>query len=105
MTSTLFALVKRGQETSVRRVPVNSQVHIHLDALFETQERSFVNDIENQIKFDGMYKPDAEEILYIDDAKILSEMTNTLSTNTTSYDILAASGTTNLPAPVRGKVS
>ncbi|MGK7752732.1 MULTISPECIES: hypothetical protein [unclassified Roseovarius] len=89
MTKTLFALVReKNSEHVVYRVAVNAQVQAQLDQLFETQEQDFLAHVDEEIEFDGMYKPDREEILYIEDAKLVSPLNATLEQNPTAYPLL-----------------
>jgi hypothetical protein len=49
------------------RIPLTAEVQREMDEIFSNQERRFKASSEEQIAFDGKYKPDEGECLYIDD--------------------------------------
>lgn len=51
----------------VARMPLSQDLQIEISALFRTQEQEFLLGIEEVIKFDGKYRPDDREILFIED--------------------------------------
>lgn len=95
MTNILFAMVKNGSSHEVRRVPVTAQVQSQLDQLFEHQERTFLADVSEDIPFDGMYKPDKEELLYIDDADLTAPLHKAISLNASAFPILDVGSLSN----------
>lgn len=66
MTYSLFALTIDPANRIVR-FPLSQQVQGELTTYFKNQAESFINAIERELPFDGKYKPDEGEILYIDD--------------------------------------
>lgn len=63
-TLNLFALTSiPGMR--VLRMPLNQDVQIGITELFRGQEHEFIQGIEEEIKFDGMYRPEESELLYI----------------------------------------
>lgn len=49
----------------VLRMPLTPDVQAGISELFRAQEHEFMQGIEEEIKFDGMYRPEESEILYI----------------------------------------
>lgn len=49
----------------VLRMPLASNVQAGITELFRGQEHEFFQGIEEEIKFDGMYRPEENELLYI----------------------------------------
>lgn len=63
-TLNLFALTSiPGMR--VLRMPLTSDVQAGISELFRAQEHEFTQGIEEEIKFDGMYRPEESELLYI----------------------------------------
>ncbi|WP_439373845.1 Kiwa anti-phage protein KwaB-like domain-containing protein [Bradyrhizobium sp. DASA03120] len=60
----LFALMS---DRRIVRIPLTAEVQLEMDATFEVQEKRFRTSCEEQIPFDGKYKPDDGECLFIDD--------------------------------------
>jgi hypothetical protein len=61
----LFALTK-GASYRVFIIPLSQKVQIEIESLFKHQEEQFNNYVENEIDFDGKYKPDDNECLKIE---------------------------------------
>ena len=63
-TLNLFALTSiSGQR--VLRIPLATEVQAAVTELFRGQEYEFFQGIEEEIRFDGMYRPEESELLYI----------------------------------------
>ncbi len=62
----LFALTN-VPENRVARIPLSRELQEEITALFIQQETSFITDIEEEIKFDGKYRPEDKELLFVDD--------------------------------------
>lgn len=66
MTS-LLAICKPNDGTvTVKRVEVSQPVQNKLEGLFQQQANAFMEGVDEEITFGGDYKPDADEILYLD---------------------------------------
>ena len=65
MPYNLFALTCDPANRIVR-FPLSHDVQDELTVYLEAQEQEFSESIENEIPFDGKYKPDFGEVLYID---------------------------------------
>jgi hypothetical protein len=63
-TLNLFALTNiPGMR--VLRMPLTQEVQAGVTELFRGQEHEFLQGIEEEVKFDGMYRPEENELLYI----------------------------------------
>ena len=62
----LFALTGDPARRVVR-IPLSAEVQREMDETFKVQEGKFRASSEEQVAFDGKYKPDEGECLYIDD--------------------------------------
>lgn len=63
-TLNLFALTNiPGMR--VLRIPLTVDVQAGITELFRAQEHEFLQGIEEEIRFDGMYRPEENELLYI----------------------------------------
>ena len=65
MPLSLFALCGVPGNPIVKRVVTTAAVQNELDALFTTLEGLFNVGVDEQIEFDGRWKPDANELLYV----------------------------------------
>ena len=66
LTQTLNLFVLTGiPGMRVLRVPLTPDVQTGVTELFRAQEHEFLQGIEEEIKFDGMYRPEESELLYI----------------------------------------
>lgn len=61
--STLFALCRNSGALQVRRVRVAQPLQQKIFHIFQTQAASFFDGIEEEIEFDGGWKPDSNEVL------------------------------------------
>jgi hypothetical protein len=63
-TLNLFALTSiPGMR--VLRMPLTADVQASVTELFRSQEHEFLQGIEEEVRFDGMYRPEESELLYI----------------------------------------
>lgn len=63
-TLNLFALTSiPGMR--ILRLPLTFDVQAGISELFRAQEHDFLQGVEEEIKFDGMYRPEESELLYI----------------------------------------
>jgi hypothetical protein len=60
----LFALTSTPG-MRVLRIPLTSDVQLGISELFRGQEHEFLQGVEEEIRFDGMYRPEENELLYI----------------------------------------
>lgn len=60
----LFALTSISG-MRVMRMPLAHDVQAGITELFRAQEHAFLQGVEEEIKFDGMYRPEENELLYI----------------------------------------
>lgn len=66
MSYSLFALTELPS-SRILRFALSADVQAELTAYFASQEQSFINSAEEEIAFDGKYKPDLNEVLVISD--------------------------------------
>ena len=88
MPRTLFALCKQDGQTVVRRVPLEAGVQGEVEGIFDDQEQSFFHGKDEPIKFNGDWKPDENELLFITDADLFAQMNETLANGAGAYDRL-----------------
>lgn len=60
----LFALTSTPG-MRVLRIPLTPDVQVGISELFRGQEHEFLQGVEEEIRFDGMYRPEENELLYI----------------------------------------
>ena len=88
MPQNLFALVLVDGVPQIRHIRLNAQLQNKITELFETQQQDFFKGIEDEVAFNGDWKPDDNEILVLEDLHEISLMINAITGNTTSYNTL-----------------
>lgn len=85
----LFALTNIS-ETRILRIPVTNELQVELSQFFYKQEKEFLTEISDEIKFDGKYRPDDNELLVIEDFDPIDNLAHSIQ-NPLSYAELTAS--------------
>ena len=87
-----FVLIKddRG-DCQIKRVRVNQQLQSELIQIFEDQRMHFETGVDTEVEFNGDWKPDANEVLTINDITEALIMTNAITVNASSFSDLIAS--------------
>ena len=65
MPLNLFALCGLQGDSTVKRVQVTQEVQEQLDVWFDITEARFREEIEDEVDFDGRWKPDPDELMRI----------------------------------------
>lgn len=97
MTQNIFALIIDKEDYKIQRVKVDSTLQQQLTAELSEQEENFIKNIENEVHFDGGWKPDENDILYLDEFPIITEMKKAIVDNTASYESLNLNKYNQLP--------
>lgn len=61
-----FALLSADGEAEVRRIVVESQLQVAMGQEFATQRQTLFGDQSEEVRFDGRYKADENEVLYVE---------------------------------------
>lgn len=88
MPRTFFALCRTGDADAVKRIPLQAAVQTELEGLFDEQEAAFLNGRDEDVVFDGGWKPDRNQLLTIDDADLVSPFATTLVDGPAAYENL-----------------
>lgn len=88
MPRTFFAICRDGVNTVIRRIPLKVGVQIELEAVFDAQEEAFLMGRDEDVVFDGGWKPDNNELLVIEDEDLAAPFAQTLSVGPAAYDQL-----------------
>lgn len=64
MPVNLLAICKPNDALVVKRVKVSAPVQAQLEGIFIQQEQSFLNNVNEEVVFDGGWKPEPNELLY-----------------------------------------
>ncbi|WP_271437096.1 hypothetical protein [Lentibacter algarum] len=88
MPRSLFALCRVGDENVVKRIPLQAGVQAELEALFDEQETAFLAGRDEEVAFDGGWKPDRNQLLTINDAALVALFNETLENGPAAYDSL-----------------
>lgn len=97
MTQNIFALIAEEDKYEIQRVKVDAQLQEQLTSLLLEQESDFMKGDENEILFDGTWKPSEGDILYLNEFEIITEMKKAIISNTSSYDDLDLNNYAELP--------
>jgi len=65
MSVNLLALCRQGEAYVVKRVKVTAQVQSLLEGIFTQQEQEFFDGITEEVAFDGGWRPERDELLYV----------------------------------------
>jgi hypothetical protein len=65
MSVNLLALCRHGEAYVVKRVKVTAQVQSLLEGIFTQQEQEFFDGITEEVVFDGGWRPEDRELLYV----------------------------------------
>jgi len=88
MPRTFFAICRIADENVVKRIPIRTAVQDELERLFDAQEQTFLAGRDEEVDFDGDWKPDTNQLLIIHDGDLASTLTNTLNNGPAAYDQL-----------------
>lgn len=88
MPRTFFAICRIGAENVVKRIPIRAAVQGELEQLFDTQEESFLAGRDEEVDFDGDWKPDSNQLLVINDGELASILTDTFNNGPAAYEQL-----------------
>lgn len=89
MPLNLFALTS-DPARRVLKFSLSNEVQVELTAYFEAQEQSFNDYIEEEIEFDGKYKPDAGEVLVINGFDDIDGLENAIRNPLTIHQVEAS---------------
>lgn len=85
----LFALTNIS-EARIIRIPVTNELQVELSQFFCNQEREFLRCISEEVRFDGKYRPDDNELLFIEDFDPIDNLAHSIQ-NPLSYAELSVS--------------
>lgn len=88
MARTFFAFCNHDGASMVCRVPLEAGVQAEVEQMFDAQETAFLDAKEEPIPFTGDWKPDGNELLFIQDADLLIDFDETLTNNPNVYEFL-----------------
>lgn len=66
----IFVYAEEEDKKTIYRVRLNGEVQSKLTHLLNSQEESFFEGIEDEVRFDGLWKSDEHEIFYLEDLYI-----------------------------------
>lgn len=90
MPLNLFALCGATGDPTVRRVMISADVQGHLDAYFDALEQAFREGIDEEIDFDGRWKPDPDQLMRMPATDEAQEVIATLNLDPLAIDSLGA---------------
>lgn len=88
MPRTFFAICREGDNNVIRRIPIRAAVQGELEQLFDDQEQAFLQGRDEEVEFNGDWKPDTNQLLVIEDADLSALFTATLANGPAAYDHL-----------------
>lgn len=88
MPRTFFAICRVDDANVIRRIPLRAGVQVEMEALFDSQEQAFLEGRDEEVAFDGGWKPDDNELLMIDDQALAAPFIQTLTDGPAAYDQL-----------------
>lgn len=85
MPRTFFAFCPENDENVVFRIPIRAGVQDELENLFNDQEELFLRNRDEEILFDGDWKPDNNQLLVIRDSDLVKPFIDTTRIGPGSY--------------------
>jgi len=93
-----FALIKDDSGScQIKRIRVNNSLQSELIQIFEDQRVFFEQGVDTEVGFNGDWKPDANEVLKIDNIRESELMTNAINANASSFTDVKISNFSNEP--------
>ena len=86
MPQNLFAACRVGGNLVAKRVPLDATVQDQVEVIFAQQEQSFFKEVDEEIPFDGRWKPDANELLTLEATEEAETFRETLAGNATAVE-------------------
>ena len=88
MPQNLFAACRVGGKLVTKRIPLDATVQDHVEVIFTQQEESFFEEVDEEIPFDGRWKPDANELLTLEATEEAETFRETLAGNATAVEAI-----------------
>ena len=88
MPQNLFAACRVGGKLVAKRIPLDATVQDHVEDIFAQQEQSFFDGVDEEIPFDGRWKPDANELLTLEATEEAETFRETLAGNATAVEAI-----------------
>jgi len=85
---TLYAACGPKGQLQIKRVPLNHQVQVEVQRLFEVQHAEFLQPDTHEIPYDGNYKPDEDEVLVLQNIQEIAQFNRAVGVNATSFQLL-----------------
>jgi hypothetical protein len=82
----LFALVKEHNQTLIKRIPLSQDIQVDIGNFYTDGINDLIVDKE-LIRFNGNFKPDTDQVFYIDNYPFDAEIVNSIN-NPLAYGIL-----------------
>lgn len=93
-----FALIKDSNGScQIKRLRVNQPLQAELIQIFEGQHVLFERDVDTEVVFNGDWKPDANEVLTIDDIPESVMMKDAINANASSFSDVVIANFANEP--------
>jgi len=95
MTANLFAACNHNGDLVARRIRLNAGIQSSVAELFNQQENDFRQQVEDEIDFDGGWKPESTELFTIPistDAEIFEEAVTANASSVQDIDISSFEG-------------
>jgi antitoxin component of MazEF toxin-antitoxin module len=93
-----FAFIKDDSGScQIKRIRVNQTLQTELSRIFNEQKTVFENGVDTDIEFNGDWKPESNEVLFINDLVEATTMVNAITANASSFSDVVISNFSNEP--------
>ena len=86
MPENLFAACRLGGELIPKRVQLDGSVQAQVEEIFSKQDDQFLTGVTDEVRFDGQWQPDENELLTIDIPPEAAIFVDTIESNALSID-------------------
>lgn len=88
MPRTIFALCRINNELIVRRIPLKAGLQDEIEQMFDQQEQEFLDGRDEEVAFNGDWKPDPNELMVIDDGPLVDVFNHTFKVGPAAFEHL-----------------
>ena len=88
MPNTFYAFCRTDDENPVYRIPITREIQDDLEKLFDDQEQSFLANRNEEVNFNGDWKPESNQLLTIENRELARPFARTFERTPAAYEQL-----------------
>ncbi len=88
MPNTFYAFCRTNNENPIYRIPITREIQDDLEQLFYDQEQSFLANRDEEVNFNGDWKPESNQLLIIENEELAKPFARTFERTPAAYEQL-----------------